>query len=158
MLALERSSLFGWRMPPRLISDRFLEAVRMKQKTPPRGRRVLAAALHFLFGGTCGALLGAASAALPIRSRRATMGTALAYAAGIWAASYAGWVPALRVLPPPHHDRKDRQTAMLLAHLVYGATLGTSLKPDATDRGGVAAASRRRVGASSRTRSERRRP
>ena len=42
----------------------------------------------------------------------------------VWAVSYAGWVPKLGLMQPPSRDRPGRPTAMILAHLVYGATLG----------------------------------
>ncbi len=47
----------------------------------------------------------------------------LAYGAAIWGVSYMGWVPALGIMPPADRDRRDRQTVMLAAHLVYGTAL-----------------------------------
>jgi len=77
-------------------------------------RRALTAALHAGFGVGAGALYGA----LPKRP------PAVLYATGIYAVSYAGWVPALGAMPPPSRDDPRRQVATLVAHLVYGAVLG----------------------------------
>jgi len=45
----------------------------------------------------------------------------------VWFVSYQGWVPALGLLPPAHRDRPGRPATMLIAHWVYGATLGACL-------------------------------
>ena len=42
----------------------------------------------------------------------------------VWAVSYAGWVPAARILPPPQDDDPERVATMIGAHVVYGAVLG----------------------------------
>ena len=115
MLAAGRTGLMG-RQPPEAI----VRQAGALAAAEPRGRLAdaLAVVAHLGFGvGT-----GAAYALLP-RSRRpllrgATMGT------GVYAVSYAGWVPALGALPPATRDRPTRQAAMLAAHVVYGAVLG----------------------------------
>jgi hypothetical protein len=59
------------------------------------------AGAHLGFGVGCGALYGAA-----VRHSSATRG--VAFGLGVWAASYAGWVPALGALPPPDDDNPVR--------------------------------------------------
>jgi hypothetical protein len=123
MWAAQRAGLLG-RMPPAKITDAAARAVRHR---PPRGRprRVAAAALHLGFGGAA----GAAYAWWAARGRR-RRGPAQGAAFGtlVWLASYAGWVPALGILPPPERDRPGRPASMLLAHWVYGAALGAGLR------------------------------
>jgi hypothetical protein len=46
----------------------------------------------------------------------------------VWLGSYAGWIPALDLLPPPDRDRRGRPPSMIVAHWVYGAALGASLR------------------------------
>ncbi len=84
----------------------------------------LAVALHFAFGAGVGALFGVLHAQLPARVRRHPALSGAAYATLVWAVSYQGWVPALGILPPATRDAPGRPATMLLAHWVYGATLG----------------------------------
>ena len=48
----------------------------------------------------------------------------IVFGSAVWFVSYMGWVPALGLMPPPHRDRPGRQLVMVLAHWIYGATLG----------------------------------
>jgi hypothetical protein len=88
-------------------------------RTTPHGPVTLLSTsiAHLGFGVSCGALYGATAP-------RSTVTRGIAYALGVWAASYAGWIPALGILPPPHRDRPARQVTVLSAHIVYGAVLG----------------------------------
>jgi hypothetical protein len=134
MLAAQKSGLLG-RMPPRRITDRFLDLAGVGRTTPEPARRALAAVSHFAFGGACGALLGIASEVYRARvgkgsARRARtplIAAGLAYGTAIWAVSYAGWVPAVGAMPAPPRDRPGRQPSMVLAHWIYGAVLGRLL-------------------------------
>lgn len=101
------------RLPPRLIVDRLLPAL------PERARGPVAGVLHVGYGAAAGAAYGAMTRPA---SRGALTGTIFGLA--VWAGSYEGWVPAARVLPPTHRDRRARAVTILLAHVVYGTTLG----------------------------------
>ncbi len=122
MLAADKLGLMG-QHPPQRITDHLLG--RAGSQPPPAFRRALGTAAHVGFGAGTGAAYGA------LRSKGWLPGppaaTGVAVAMGVWAASYAGWIPALGALPPPHRDRPGRQWAMLGAHTVYGAVLGTSM-------------------------------
>ncbi len=65
--------------------------------------------------------MGGAYSLLPARARSLSGGTV--FGLGVWSASYAGWLPHAGLMPRPLWDRPGRPTAMLLAHLVFGATL-----------------------------------
>ena len=81
---------------------------------PPRGLAPdLTLAAHFAYGAACGALLAAAS---PRIGRAA--GTAAG--AGIWLASYMGWIPALGILKPATGHPLRRNLVMLTAHFAWG--------------------------------------
>jgi hypothetical protein len=58
---------------------------------------------------------------------RSTATRGVAFALGVWAASYAGWIPALGLLPPPGRDNPRRAWTTATAHVVYGAVLGAGL-------------------------------
>ena len=115
MLAAGRAGLMG-RQPPEAIVRR----AGALADEEPRGR--LADALAVLAHLGFGAGTGAAYALLPPSRRPVARGTAVA--TGVYAVSYAGWVPALGALPRADRDRPPRQAVMLAAHLLYGAVLG----------------------------------
>lgn len=99
------------------------------------GRRAnagLAALAHLGFGTSLGALFGLLLRRP--RSRVATVGAAVGYAAGVWTLSYAGWIPALGILPRPDRDRPARPAVTLLSHVVYGIALGVFTPGSAASR------------------------
>ncbi|HZS86522.1 MAG TPA: DUF6789 family protein [Chloroflexota bacterium] len=109
------------RQPPARITAAFLDALGVRQR-PDILQRALTTALHLGFGASVGAVFG-----LLHRSLRPPLAPALQgaiYGVLVWAASYAGWIPALGILPPPTRDRPGRPITMVLAHAVYGVTLG----------------------------------
>ena len=69
-----------------------------------------------------GALTGALYAALPRRP------SGFVYGPAIWALSYLGWLPGLRILKPAQHHPAKRNLLMLAVHLVWGGTLAWSLR------------------------------
>jgi hypothetical protein len=130
MLGAQKLGLLG-EMPPRKITDALLGVVGLRGKTPKPARRALATLNHFAFGGACGALFGLthdvwrvrAASTSGVRGHRAPVAAGLAFGTAIWAVSYAGWVPALRIMPTPKSDRPGRPASMVLAHWVFGAVL-----------------------------------
>jgi hypothetical protein len=127
MLAAQKSGLLG-HMPPKKITDGFLGALGIRRETPEPARKALATLNHFAFGGVCGALFGLArEMTRGRRSGRAPVLAGVAYGTAIWAVSYAGWVPALGIMPRPKHDRPGRPTSMVLAHWVFGAVLAKTV-------------------------------
>lgn len=127
MLALQKVGLLG-RMPPRLLTERTLARLGLHRKTSSATRKVLTAINHFGFGGTMGALFEIGRGALAARrgsagSRGALLGSGVAFGTLVWAASYAGWIPAVGLMARPSKDRPFRPTSMILAHWVFGGTL-----------------------------------
>jgi hypothetical protein len=102
--------------PPRRIIRTLLG--RMGVRLDRRSANLVATLAHIGYGSAAGLPFRA----LPAKHRR-RLAIGLGYGALLWAVSYAGWVPALGALPLPHRDRKGRPSRMILAHLVYGATL-----------------------------------
>lgn len=127
MFVLQKTGLLG-RMPPRLLTERLLARFGLRRKTSRASRKLLTAAMHYGFGGTTGALFQVGNDALAVRhgraSRGALVGTGVLYGTFVWAASYMGWIPAAGLMPRPSHDRPGRPMSMVLAHWVFGGTLG----------------------------------
>ena len=80
---------------------------------PDQPARDLTAAAHFAYGAGCGALLAAADP----RVGRLTGAMA---GAGVWLASYMGWIPAFGVLKPATDHPPRRNALMIAVHLVWG--------------------------------------
>ena len=118
MLAARRRGLLG-ELPPETITRAVVETDRAE---PPReATRALAVLNHLAYGTASGAVYGlGAPRASPLRG----VFIGAAFGAAVWFVSYQGWIPAAGILPPASRDRPGRPRSMLLAHLVYGATLG----------------------------------
>jgi hypothetical protein len=88
--------------------------------------------LHLGFGMASGALY----ALVERRARRLAPAplAGMAFGTLIWAASYAGWIPALRIMPPPDDDHPGRVATMVAAHWVYGGVLGAVLRGSSPQR------------------------
>lgn len=133
MLIAQRAGLLG-RSPPRHIVEHGLGRLGLGRKVSRTNRQLLAAIAHLGFGASQGALYAALHQGLrPWLDREPGRGTpsaatAVPFALLVWAASYAGWIPALGILPSPARDRPGRPTSMVLAHVVYGVTLATTLE------------------------------
>jgi hypothetical protein len=123
MLAAERTGLLG-RQPPEAIVQRALDAANAK----PRSAAVRAAAVttHFAFGAAGGAayaFLDNEDDSLPL-----AVAKGVGFGLAMYAVSYAGWIPAMHILPKPARDRKGRQPSIAVAHVVYGAALALLMR------------------------------
>jgi hypothetical protein len=83
---------------------------------------VATAVNHLAYGTALGAVYGVARG----DRRGGPPGPVAGIAFGIvvWLVSYAGWIPALRIMPSPTRDDPDRIVPVHVAHWIYGATLG----------------------------------
>lgn len=120
MLAGEKAGLMP-RQPPDDIAGAALDAAGISGQSP-KAQDALAVLTHFGFGAAGGAVFGLLHRRLRLPIPAAVHG--VVFGGLVWAASYKGWIPALHILPPPERDTPGRPTTMLLAHGVYGATLG----------------------------------
>jgi hypothetical protein len=109
------------RLPPRIIVDTAVDAADAEE-TPGAVRGVAATLAHVGYGMACGVLFALGRRRLGRRGRSPLTGAA--FGSLVWLVSYAGWLAALDILPPPQRDRPRRQLTMIAAHLVYGSVLG----------------------------------
>ncbi len=120
MLVARRFGLVG-KFPPQRIVEAALDAtpapVHQDDASP-----IVTVGAHFLFGMSVGAVFGLLQRRLP--AARAGIFQGVVYGLIVWAVNYKGWIPAFDILPPPEQDRPDRPVVMVLAHLVYGGTVG----------------------------------
>lgn len=124
--------------PPLQITRRILDRVDVPVDRDTEGPAT--ALSHVAFGVGAGLLYGAVMPSTPDLARALTFG--IAYATGIYAVSYAGWVPALRLMPSAQDDVPARQIVMLVAHWLFGAslavaTMAASHRTQALDPSGI---------------------
>ncbi|GAB2952483.1 DUF6789 family protein [Nonomuraea fastidiosa] len=114
MLAGSRMGLMP-DQPPKRIARAMLPGHKHRPKS---GEGVAGAMAHFGFGVGAGSLYG-----LLARGDRTPSIAGVGYALAIWAASYQGWVPGLRILPAATRDLPGRPAVMIAGHIVYGMIL-----------------------------------
>jgi hypothetical protein len=122
MLVAQRAGLMG-ELPPHRIANKTLDRMPTDADPGPRSREALGWVAHYGFGALAGAVYGVLRAHVRTPGPGTLHGAG--YALGVWAISYLGWVPALRLLPHATHDRPGRQPSMIVAHLVFGGLLGS---------------------------------
>lgn len=118
MLASQRAGLM-LKQPPERVVERGADAADLP--ADESAVDVAASVAHVAFGAAGGLAFGLLRPRLPSVPPEPI---GLAWGLVIWAVSYFGWVPALRIVPPPTDDRPGRAWTMALAHVVYGLALG----------------------------------
>ncbi|HYG54267.1 MAG TPA: hypothetical protein VD965_03110 [Burkholderiales bacterium] len=103
-------------LPPREITSTLAARTGIERHLDERQRVDATLLSHFAYGAGAGALF-------PVLARRASVPRGIAYGLGVWAASYLGWLPAMRVLRPATQHPAARNALMLAAHVVWGAML-----------------------------------
>jgi len=123
------SMLVGWmllprrekyHLPPRLITEEITEQLGIEDEMSEDQLIVATVASHFGYGALVGSIYALFEQRLPIYSGFKGVLAGLT----IWAGSYLGWLPALDILPPATKHPWRRNLMMILAHVVWGATLG----------------------------------
>ena len=107
-------------LPPREIFDELTEKAGVDRHLSETQKTNLSLIGHFAYGATTGAVY------VPLVSLVQTPNpvNGAVYSLGIWAASYLGWLPALRVLRSADEHPAQRNALMITAHIVWGAALG----------------------------------
>lgn len=121
MKGAQRMGLLG-ELPPRKIAREALEKLEGEGQPSEAAIELTTAITHLGFGVATGALFGVLSRHAGVKIPGAVQGAV--WGSLVWAASYAGWVPALDIMPPPQRDRPDRPIVMFLGHLIFGGLLG----------------------------------
>ena len=102
--------------PPRKLTRKILGRLGLRLSRPAIDLATVAS--HFAYGAGAGSLYALAPRRLYGTATGATFG------ALVWSASYQGWIPAAGLMPRPLFDRPGRPAVMVLAHLIFGATVG----------------------------------
>jgi uncharacterized membrane protein YagU involved in acid resistance len=107
-------------LPPRQITERAAIAAGIADDMNEGEKEAATAVSHFAFGAGAGALYGLLAPHLPGGPVAAGVG----YGLVVWAGSYLGWLPATGLYKQPENEPAGRHAKMILAHVVWGATLG----------------------------------
>jgi uncharacterized membrane protein YagU involved in acid resistance len=123
------SMLIGWRLlpkrekyhlPPRQITEEITERMGIADRLNETELVGLTVFSHFGYGAFFGWLYALFEHRIPFHSslKGALAGVAL------WMASYLGWLPAMGILRPATRHPWRRNLLMIVAHVVWGVTLG----------------------------------
>lgn len=127
------SMLIGWRLlprrekyhlPPRQITEDVTERVGIKDRLTEPELVGLTTFSHFGYGAFFGWIYALFEHRLSLHSslKGALTGVAL------WTASYLGWLPAMDILSPATRHPWRRNLLMIVAHVVWGVTLGEVMR------------------------------
>lgn len=105
-------------LPPVLITARVARRGALHPLLPPGRLSAAALTAHFAYGAATGALYPMLD-----RRREPTLAAGSAYGLAVWAISYLGWIPALRILTPATRHPAARNRMMWSAHVVWGSAL-----------------------------------
>jgi uncharacterized membrane protein YagU involved in acid resistance len=127
------SMVVGWRLlpkrekyhlPPRLITEEITERVGIKDRMSENDLVGLTILSHFGYGAIFGTTYALFEHRVPVHSslKGALAGVIL------WTGSYLGWLPALGILTPATRHPWRRNLLMIVAHLIWGVTLGEVMR------------------------------
>jgi hypothetical protein len=102
-------------LPPREI----VESITGRGRADETATRTQLA--HFAYGALTGAICAVAL-------RRAGLVQGALFGAGVWCASYLGWLPLVGVLKPANEHPARRNALMLAVHLLWGVVTAFSLQ------------------------------
>jgi len=121
VLALAKATGLMRNPPPKHITKRIGQKVGLNPAAAPKpvfDATWLAA--HVGYGAASGVVYGILRRLLPVPP----LVSGPAYGLLLWAVSYLGLMPVLGLYPFPGEDSASRQAVMIVAHGVYGASLG----------------------------------
>lgn len=105
-------------LPPRKITANLLHKLGLFPDELDEG--TLSLLNHFSYGAAAGAAYNLLTSRVPaVRTSWGGMG----FGAAVWALSYFGIMPAIGLHKPATKEHSERNSLMLLAHLVWGASL-----------------------------------
>lgn len=103
-------------LPPREITTKAVEQLARPGDVPASAFSALTWLAHFAYGGAAGALYAGSERRLPGGAGM----RGLIFGLIVWAVSYLGLLPGLRVLTPATEHPVRRSALMIAAHLVWG--------------------------------------
>ncbi len=107
-------------LPPRKVMASIASRIGLWQRTDKREHTALTFLAHFGYGAAAGALYAPFAA----RFRPPALLSGITYGLMVWATSYMGWLPAMRIERLPGQQPRSRNVQLIGSHIIWGATLG----------------------------------
>lgn len=124
MLALQRTApeRERYRLPPEEITRRMAQRAGLADEVnEPEEVTAATMASHLGYGVASGSIYGLMPRLLPIPS----IPRGILFGLSVWAVSYMGWLPAAGLFPHASRRSAGRNTVMIVAHIIWGATLAS---------------------------------
>ena len=110
-------------LPPRKVTMRAAQAVGLRKKMDERERTAATMAAHFGYGAAMGGIFAALAPHTPGKP----VPKGIVWGLIVWSTSYLGFLPALNLHESATDHPRERNILMVLAHVVWGASLGLLL-------------------------------
>ncbi len=127
MLALHRwlPARERYRLPPIAVTATLASRLGLRRQTHMKQHEwsPVTVATHFAYGSAAGLLYGGLGSSLHLPP----FGFGIVYALVLWAGSYLGLLPALKLHPSATHQPARRRALMIAAHITWGASLDALL-------------------------------
>ena len=107
-------------LPPYRVTRQLEKAIGIEDKINDTQHQTATAVAHFGYGAAAAVPFAALAYRLPLPT---TM-SGILYGLLVWAGSYLGWLPIVGVMEPATKHPWQRNALMIVAHLVWGSTLG----------------------------------
>ena len=110
-------------LPPRKVTMRVAKKAGVKKHLDEEEKTAATLAAHFGYGAAMGGLF----ALLAPRAPGRPVAKGIAWGLIVWSTSYLGLLPAAGLHEPATRHPRERNLLMILAHVVWGGTLGLLL-------------------------------
>ena len=112
-------------LPPRLIVENAAEKLGVEENRAETEKYALTLVSHFAYGAAAGAIY---EQGLEIFEVEPNALNGIGYGLSVWTLSYLGLLPAARLLTPATKHTARRNALMIAAHIVWGASLGSTAR------------------------------
>lgn len=120
LYAMQRWKRPTTHVPPRRVAMGMAEKVGVRRRLSRRQKLLVTGVSHFAYGAAVGAPYGPLQRHIPLPP---ALGGA-AWGLAVWGASYAGWLPAAGIMPPPTQKPLQRNGLLIATHLLWGSVMG----------------------------------
>jgi putative membrane protein len=107
-------------LPPRQITADLVATVLPDTHIEEQQLTVMTITAHFAFGGAAGGVYALLEPEIPLPA----VVKGMIFGLVVWSSSYLGWLPALGIRRSATRAPAQRNTLMIVAHLIWGGTTG----------------------------------
>ena len=111
-------------LPPRQITVAAARKAGVDEHLDKPASSLLTVVAHFGYGAAAGTVYAPLSRRVPLPP----VAAGIAYGLVVWTASYLGLLPALGLISPATDHPARRNVLMIVAHVVWGATMALLLE------------------------------